>query len=114
MTWQVAYLPEAEDDLKSLDPVRRARVLKAIAKVKTNPYPVTGDSQGRSGYGKPLGNKMGYDLSGLLKIKLRQDGIRVVYKLEERNGMMTVIIVGLRSDDEVYRLASARRAKNGL
>ena len=33
------------------------------------------------GYGKPLGNKHGNGLTSLCKIKLRKEGIRVVYAL---------------------------------
>lgn len=114
MTWELEFLPEAERDLAALDAPRRMRVVKAIEKVRTNPYPAYGDARGRCGYGKPLGNKMGYDLAGLLKIKLRDDGIHVVYKLEEADGVMKVVIVGMRSDAEVYRQASVRREKHGL
>lgn len=114
MTWELEFLPEAVRDLAAPDAPRRMRVVKAIEKVRTNPYPAYGGARGRCGYGKPLGNKMGYDLAGLLKIKLRDDGIRVVYKLEEVDGVMKVIIVGMRSDAEVYRQESARREKHGL
>lgn len=114
MMWELKFLPEAERDLAELDKPRRMRVVKAIEKVRLKPYPAFGDAQGRCGYGKPLGNKMGYDLAGLLKIKLRDDGIRVVYKLEESDGVMKVIIVGMRSDEEVYRQAHVRREKHGL
>ncbi len=57
---------------------------------------------------------MGYNLAGLLKIKLRADGIRVVYKLEEVAGVMKVIVVGVRPDADVYRQAAMRRDKRGL
>lgn len=114
MSFSVEYLPEALIDLKSLDGGQRARVLKAIEKVRTNPYPITGDAHGHRGYGKPLGSKRSYNLSGLLKIKLRQDGIRVVYKLACIEGTMTVIVIGMRTDEEVYRMAGSRREKHGL
>lgn len=114
MSWEVEYLPEAVEDMRKLDGARRARVVKAIEKMKGNPFPAIGDPKGRCGYGKPLGNKGGLDLSGLLKIKLRQDGIRVVYKLEEDRGAMKVIVVGVRSGDEAHRLAARRREENGL
>ena len=114
MTWELEYLPEAIEDLKRLDMTRRKHVIKAIEKVRTNPYPQWGDVQGRCGYGKPLGNKMGFELAGLLKIKLRDDGIRVVYKLEEVCGVMRVIVIGARTDADVYRDAARRRAEHGL
>ena len=66
MNWSVEYLPEAKKDLKNLDGSQRLLVLKAIKKVQTNPLP-----QPEGGYGKPLGNKNGNDLSGFLKVKLK-------------------------------------------
>ena len=94
--------------------VLKRKMIKAIEKVRTNPFPSSGDAQGRRGCGKPLGNKMGYDLTGLLKIKLRDDGILVVYKLEEVDGVMKVVVIGMRSDAEVYRLAASRRVSRGM
>lgn len=74
MNWKLVYLPEAAKDLKNLAGNQRLMVIKAIGKVLQNPLPVT-----EGGYGKPLGNKQGSDLTGFLKIKLRDAGIRVVY-----------------------------------
>ena len=76
MNWTVEYLPEAEKDLKELDGSQRILVLKAIKKVQQNPLPVE-----ENGYGKPLGNHSNANLAGLLKIKLRASGLRVVYQL---------------------------------
>ena len=109
MAWMVEYLPEALEDLRKLDGSVRARVLKAIAKVAQNPLP-----EYEGGYGKPLGNKRTYDLTGLLKVKLKKDGIRIVYKVELTDTGMKVIVIGNRADEEVYRLAGIRRTKHGL
>ncbi|WEV41502.1 hypothetical protein OZX57_05565 [Bifidobacterium sp. ESL0682] len=76
---------------------------KAIHKVSDNPLPFT-----EGGYGKPLGHKRNNDLTGLLKVKLRGDGIRIVYSLERVNETMTVVIVGVRDDETVYREAAKR------
>ena len=65
MSWEVEYLPEANQDLKNLDGSQRLLVLKAIKKVQQNPISIY-----EGGYGKPLGNKNGSDLSGFLKVKL--------------------------------------------
>ena len=72
MSWDVEYIPEAETDMDRLDGSQRKMVLKAIDKVAKNPLPVD-----EGGYGKPLGNKHGNNLSGLLKIKLLKLGIRI-------------------------------------
>ena len=70
----------------------------------------------RSGKGheKPLGNKSGTNLTNFLKIKFRDLGIRVVYKVERVNGIMKIIVVSARTDEQVYREASKRRDKHDL
>lgn len=103
MKWSVKYLPEAVQDLKKLDGSQRAVVMKAIRKVSANPLPAS-----EGGYGKPLGNVKGTNLTNLLKIKLRGPGIRVVYQLQRTETEMLIIIIGARADDEVYKDASNR------
>ena len=107
--WTVKILPEAEKDILLLDGSVRPQVLKAIAKVRQNPLPMA-----EGGYGKPLGNKSGTDLSGLLKVKLKASGIRIVYQIVRTQTTMTIIIVGARADDEVYIAAEKRRKKYGI
>ena len=107
--WYVERLPEVEADMRKLDRAVRNRVFKAVGRVSRNPLPVY-----EGGYGKPLGRRRGIDLTGMLKIKLRSDGVRVVYKLERREGRMVVVVVGVRTDDEVYRVAYDRRVRHGL
>ena len=107
--WELSFLPEAREDLRALDGSQRIRVVKAIAKVQSNPLP---SSEG--GYGKPLGNKRLSQLSGLMKVKLKSDGIRIVYKLERIEHAMRIVVIGVRSDDAVYREAQKRRASHGL
>ena len=107
--WELSFLPEAREDLRALDGSQRIRVVKAIAKVQSNPLP---SSEG--GYGKPLGNKRLSQLSGLMKVKLKSDGIRIVYKLERIEHAMRIVVIGVRSDDAVYREAQKRRGAHGL
>lgn len=107
--WELSFLPEAREDLRALDGSQRIRVVKAIAKVQSNPLP---SSEG--GYGKPLGNKRLSQLSGLMKVKLKSDGIRIVYKLERIEHATRIVVIGVRSDDAVYREAQKRRESHGL
>lgn len=107
--WELSFLPEAREDLRALDGSQRIRVVKAIAKVQSNPLP---SSEG--GYGKPLGTKRLSQLSGLMKVKLKSDGIRIVYKLERIEHAMRIVVIGVRSDDAVYREAQKRRESHGL
>ncbi|MBD5159022.1 MAG: type II toxin-antitoxin system RelE/ParE family toxin [Ruminococcus sp.] len=109
MKWSVEYLPEAKKDLKNLDGSQRLLVLKAIKKVQTNPLP-----QSEGGYGKPLGNKNGNDLSGFLKVKLKSAGLRIVYKTVKSDDQMLIIVIGARADEEVYNIAGKRIQDNNL
>lgn len=104
MKWTLEYLPEALNDLSSLDNSIRGPVIKGINKVLTNPLP-----KAKGGYGTPLGNKEGNNLTNLFKIKFLKYGIRVVYMLECQNGIMKVIIISARVDNQVYNEASRRR-----
>ena len=65
-----------QKDFDGLAGNQRLLVAKALKKVQQNPVSIYD-----GGYGKPLGNKGGTDLTGLFKIKLRAAGLRVVYKL---------------------------------
>lgn len=109
MTWKVHYLKEAENDLDSLDNSVRRIVIKGIIKVATNPLP-----QSLGGYGNPLGNVKGINLTNLLKIKFRDLGIRVVYKIEIKDSVMKVIVVSARTDEQVYKEALKRRNRYDL
>lgn len=109
MKWGIEYLPAAEEDLKKLDGSVKPQVVKGIQKVAQNPLPVS-----EGGYGKPLGNKSGNDLTNLLKIKFSNIGIRVVYKIIKTKNVMKIIIVSARSDNEVYEEAEKRRNQNDL
>ena len=106
MSWELDYLPEARKDIQSLARNQQIVVRKAIDKVKQNPVP-----QSEGGYGKPLGHKQGTNLTNLLKIKLKKEGIRIVYKLIRTETKMLVIVVGVREDEEVYEIAQRRMKK---
>ena len=109
MSGKPVYLSDSAKDLKNFAGNLRLMAVKAIGKVLQNPLPVT-----EGGYGKPLGNKQGNDLAELLKIKLRDAGIRVVYKLIRSETEMLVVVIGARADDEVYETAQHRAKKNHL
>ena len=106
MEWKIKYHPLAENELAKLDGSVRKIVLKGIIKVSSNPKP-----QSEGGYGEPLGHKGTNDLTGLLKIKYRDIGIRVVYKLveDEKTHEMYILIISARADNEVYEIAGKRK-----
>ena len=104
MNWTLKFLPEAQKDFEQL-----AGNQKLLDKVVQNPVSIY-----EGGYGKPLGSKSGTDLSGLLKIKLRDAGLRIVYKLVRTETSMLVIVIGARADDAVYKIAEKRAHKHEL
>ncbi len=109
MTWSIEFLEEAEKDLKKLDHSVQVQVLKGISKVSKNPLPIE-----EGGYGKPLGNKSSTNLTNLMKIKFRNLGIRVVYKIERVGTIMKIIVISARTDEQVYKKAAKRREKHNL
>lgn len=106
MTWRIEFLDEAEKDMKKLDHSVQIQVLKGIRKVSQNPLPTE-----EGGYGKPLGNKSGVNLTNFMKIKFRDLEIRVVYKVEQMDGVMKIIVVSARTDEQVYKEAAKRQGK---
>lgn len=106
--WNVKFCPEAVKDIKKLDNSLKKQVMAGIRKVSRNPLP-----QSEGGYGKPLGNISGTDLTGFFKIKYRGIGIRVVYTLVRQNNIMNIIVVSVRSDNQSYNIAENRKNKYG-
>lgn len=109
MIWNIEFLEEAVKDIKKLDRSVQVQVLKGIQKVSMNPL------LAKEGcYGKPLGNKRGVHLTNLMKIKFRELGIRVVYKVERVDEIMKIIVISARTDEQVYKEAAKRREKHDL
>ena len=109
MSWNIRYLDEVDGDFKKLDGSQKIKVRKAIKRTLTNPLP---RSQG--GYGIELGHKGGINLAKCLEIKLRGEGLRVIYKLIHTETEMLVIIVGVREDEKVYNDAQERITQHGI
>lgn len=109
MKCSIKFLPEADKDLDNLTRKQQIIVRKAIDKVQNNPL-----SQNVGGYEKPLGNKHGLNLTNLLKIKIRRESIRIVYKLVKTESQMLIIVIGFREDEEIYELAYKRRIKHKI
>lgn len=103
MTWEIKFTDKAIRDLRKIKEPTKSHIQKALRKVASNPLP-----QHEGGYGKPLGHHNGSNLSGLLKIILRNDGVRVVYQLERTATQMTIIVIGVRDDAFVYEEAARR------
>ncbi|MGV8146767.1 MAG: type II toxin-antitoxin system RelE family toxin [Alkaliphilus sp.] len=103
MAWKIEYFKEVRKDFIKLDYAQRLQVLKAIEKVSKNPL-----SKYEGGYGKPLSNNSTTKLAGCYKIKLLKLGIRIVCFLVKEDNIMKIVLVSVRTDDVVYKLANKR------
>ena len=100
MRWEIRITDEAKKDYGKLEGSIRKQVLAGIVKVSKAPLPSP------EGYGKPLGNKKGNDLTGFFKIKHQGIGIRVVYTLAVDKMTMNIIVISQRDDNYCYDLAA--------
>ncbi|MBQ9157904.1 MAG: type II toxin-antitoxin system RelE/ParE family toxin [Erysipelotrichaceae bacterium] len=101
--WKYDFTKEAKKDFKKLAGNQKKIVLKALDKVVQNPLP-----HNEGGYGIPLGNKHGFDLTGCCEVKLRGQNLRIIYKLEKDRMIMLNIAIDERGDYEAYKTASGR------
>lgn len=107
ISWRIKITDEAKKDFRKLDGSLKKQVLAGILKVSKNPLPSP------KGYGKPLGNKNGNNLTGFFKIKYRGIGIRVVYTLVLDEAIMNIIVISERNDNFCYDLVLTMYEKYG-
>ena len=107
MAWKVRITDEAKKDYNKIEGSIRKQVLAGIVKVSQAPLPSP------NGYGKPLGNKNGNNLTGFFKIKYRGIGIRVVYTLVVDKLVMNIVVISQRDDNYCYDLAAKLYEKYG-
>ena len=107
MVWSIKILEEAKEDFRKLDGSLKKQVAAGIIKVSKAPLPFP------NGYGKPLGNKNGNNLTGFFKIKYRGIGIRVVYTLVLDKHAMNIVVISERDDNYCYDLAAKMYEKYG-
>lgn len=65
------------------------------------------------GYGKPLGNRSGNNLTGFFKIKYYGIGIRIVYTLVIDKRIMNIVVIAERDDNYCYEMAEKLYKKYG-
>ena len=100
MSWKIRITDEAKRDYKKLEKSIQKQVLAGILKVSQAPLPSP------DGYGKPLGNKCGNNLTGFFKIKYKGIGIRIVYTLVMDKKIMNIVVISKRDDNYCYELAA--------
>lgn len=107
MAWDIRITDEARKDYDKMEGSVRRQILAGIVKVAKAPLPSP------NGYGKPLGNRKGNNLTGFFKIKYRGTGIRVVYTLAVEKSVMNIIVISQRDDNFCYDLAAKLYEKYG-
>lgn len=107
MKWKIEYSKKAIRDLERLDNTQKKIVISTVLKTSLNPLPFY-----EGGYGKPLGNKNGYNLTGYYKIKIKKAGLRVIYRLIRENNVFRIVVVGLRDEMDAYKEAHKRKINN--
>lgn len=107
MAWEIRITDEAKKDLYKIEGSIRKQVLAGIVKVSKAPLPSP------NGYGKPLGNKSGNNLTGFFKIKYKGIGIRVIYTLVLDKLVMNIVVISQRDDNYCYDLAAKLYEKYG-
>lgn len=99
MAYKVALTELAQQDFDELDGSLKKQVADCIRKKLI----VSPD------YGEPLGNKYGINLSGLYRLRFNDKRHRIIYKLEEGDPrQITIIAIGARKDELIYRIAESR------
>ncbi len=97
MRYKIVVKREVEDDLKKLTKAQKILVFKQFKKLESSPQ-----------LGVQLGNRAGFDLSGLRKLYVDKKKIRIVYRIYEEQIVVEVIAVGKREDMKVYAEANRR------
>lgn len=87
-------MPEALEEWKLLDGSVKTHLKKLLAKRLDQPHVPGGELHG--------------PLAGCYKIKLRQQGVRLVYSVEDDHLLVTVVAVDKREDGVVYESALKR------
>ena len=92
--YKLRFMPEALEEWRKLDGSVQVILKKLLAKRLDNPHVPGGELHG--------------PLAGCYKIKLRQQGVRLVYSVEDDHLLVTVVAVDKREDSAVYQSALRR------
>lgn len=92
--YKLRFMPEALEEWRHLDGSIQSVLKKLLAKRLDQPHVPGGALHG--------------PLAGCYKIKLRQQGVRLVYAVEDDHLLVTVVAVDKREHGVVYESAMAR------
>lgn len=94
---RLVFKKSAAEEFAKLDGSVKSKVAAQLQKIQENPLT-----------GEPLGNKMGFNLTGYRKIYVDKKRIRIVWHVGVAGVVVTVIGIGPRDKGEVYRLVAER------
>jgi len=94
MIFELKFLPSALKEWSKLGATIRKQLRKKLTERLENPR-IPADAL--------------HGLDDHYKIKLRSAGYRLVYRVEDKSVTVTVVAVGRREHNEVYKAAAARR-----
>lgn len=101
MAYKIEYIPDAEKDFEELDKSLKKEAAKKIDALSENPF-----------LGKPLGNKLGIDLTGFYKLYFHKKKYRIVYRiLKDYIEVIEIFGIGKRDKEEIYKLVAKRFKK---
>ena len=101
MVFKIDFHPEAARDFDSLDGSVQKEVGKKIDALAENPF-----------LGKPLGKKLGLDLTGFYKLYAFRKKTRIVYRIGKGYlEVIEIIGIGKRDKAEIYKLIVKRLEK---
>jgi mRNA interferase RelE/StbE len=101
MVYKIEFIPDAENDLENLDKSLKKEAGKKIDALSENPF-----------LGKPLGNKLGIDLTGFYKLYFHKKKYRIVYRiLRDYVEVVEIFGIGKRDKEEIYKLVAKRVKK---
>ena len=92
--YKLRFMPEALEEWQQLDGSVKANLKKLLAKRLDHPHVPGGELHG--------------PLASCYKIKLRQQGVRLVYSVEDDHLLVTVIAIDKREGGVVYESALGR------
>lgn len=97
MSYELHFHPVALKEWKKLAKGLQEQFKKILKRRLENPHVISA--------------VLGGNLTDCYKIKLRQSGYRLVYKVNDNKLIVTVIAVGKRNKNDVYDQAEIRKEK---
>jgi len=105
MSYEIFFIPEAQNDYDSLDGSIKKAVNKKIDNLAENPL-----------LGLPLGNKDNTNLTGFYKIYVAKKAVRIIYRLLPGKKVEVIEIwgIGKRDKMKIYKVIAERARKKGI